>query len=277
MIPSSEPSTGEENKDDRSNDDREAKRAKNWQHRSKSNISSSLKELSHTLSWILRHKAIELGLTMTPDGFVQVKEILDCQHPRIRGRHWNIDHVRQVVETNDKQRYKIDMKPASQFQKKSTNDLNDAGDNNCCEKTGTCLVLCVRANQGHSISTVDSNLLLTELTSDDLVKIPMIVHGTFKDAWERFIRVEGLSRMKRNHIHFTTGLPRDEKVISGIRKSCDVYIYIDVNKCVHDKIKFFRSENGVILCSGINDDGVLPPSYFERVTDALGKSLIDDM
>lgn len=79
--------------------------------------------------------------------------------------------------------------------------------------------------------------------------------------------------MTRQHIHFATGLPGDSGVISGMRKSADVLIYIDMNKALGDGIKFFKSTNGVILTEGVS--GVLPTRYFARVVMAkTGESLL---
>jgi 2'-phosphotransferase len=121
---------------------------------------------------------------------------------------------------------------------------------------------------------VNSNLVLNLLSQDEVAALPTVVHGTFRDLFEKFIRVQGLKRMSRNHIHFAAGLPKDGSVISGMRKSCDVYIFIDTKKCAKDNIQFFRSDNGVILCAGIGDEGVLPTTYFSNVTDASGQSLM---
>jgi RNA:NAD 2'-phosphotransferase (TPT1/KptA family) len=238
--------------------------------RASKNHSANANELSHTLSWILRHHAINLGLHMTPDGYVQVHEILKCQHPRVKGRNWTEEDIRHVVESCRKQRYKLEMKPASIYA--TTPQLLHVDEST---QNGDAEVLCIRANQGHSIKTVDSDLLLERLTGDELLALPVVVHGTFKDAWENCIRTQGLSRMTRNHIHFATGLPQDGMVISGMRKTCEVYVYVNTKTCAVDNIPFFRSENGVILCSGLGDKGILPVSYFSEVTDSSGRSLLD--
>jgi RNA:NAD 2'-phosphotransferase (TPT1/KptA family) len=41
------------------------------------------------------------------------------------------------------------------------------------------------------------------------------VHGTTEKAWD-IIQKEGLKPMTRNHIHFATGLPKEDGVISGL-------------------------------------------------------------
>jgi 2'-phosphotransferase len=213
-----------------------------------------LRQLSHSLSWALRHKAVELGFHMTSDGYVAVDEILNSNHSKFRG--YTVTDIREVVETSDKQRYKLDERPASQFGHGTE---------------GT--VLCIRANQGHSIAHVDPNLLLERLSTEELARIPMIVHGTYKEAWSS-IQTQGLKRMTRNHIHFASGLPKDDGVISGMRKSCEVFVYIDAKKCANDSVTFYRSDNGVLLTAGVNDEGILPVNYFSHVTDTSGTILM---
>lgn len=69
--------------------------------------------------------------------------------------------------------------------------------------------------------------------------------------------------MNRNHIHLAQGIP-GETVISGIRKSSDVLIYIDINKALANGIRFYLSDNGVVLTEG-NKDGFLECDFFQKV------------
>ncbi|KAH9023221.1 hypothetical protein EDB85DRAFT_2151288 [Lactarius pseudohatsudake] len=94
--------------------------------------------------------------------------------------------------------------------------------------------------------------------------IPMGVHGTNRKAWES-ISAQGLSRMGRNHIHLAQGIPGDG-VISGMRNSAQVLIYVDVEKALDAGITFSLSENGVVLTEG-DERGFLSPEYFLRVED----------
>ena len=141
-------------------------------------------------------------------------------------------------------------------------------------------ILCIRANQGHSIATINSDLLLQRLTSDDLLQnYGTMVHGTNYAAWDQIQSSGGLHKMQRNHIHFATGIShnidgtKNNAVISGMRKSCDVYIYVNIQKCIHDDIFIYKSDNGVLLTAGINDSGILPIRYFSHVTDSSGSAL----
>jgi 2'-phosphotransferase len=229
--------------------------------------SKNLRKLSHGLSWALRHAAPELRLTMTPDGFVPVSQILESKHPKLKG--WSLEDIQAVVETSDKQRFKLQDRPAADYNTKSLLTAEAA----CDPQEAT--VLCIRANQGHTVAAVDPEKLLTRLEAAELETLPVIVHGTYTDPWTQHIRQEGLKRMKRHHIHCAVGLPTDEGVISGLRKTCDVYIYIDAVKCAADGIVFYRSDNGVLLTAGVKAEGTLPVEYLSHVTDKSGTIILD--
>lgn len=100
---------------------------------------------------------------------------------------------------------------------------------------------------------------IEESTTLIIEPLPKCIHGTDIKAWN-IIKSQGLSKMGRSHIHFAIGEPGDGKVISGCRSNCNKYIYIDMIKAMNDGIKFYLSENGVILSDGI--DGVIHPKYF---------------
>jgi 2'-phosphotransferase len=78
------------------------------------------------------------------------------------------------------------------------------------------------------------------------------------------IKLRGLSRMRRTHIHFCEGMPGDPSVVSGFRNSSSVAIVIDVRKAMSEGIEFYRPQNNVILSSG-NSDGVIGSRYFKKV------------
>lgn len=110
------------------------------------------------------------------------------------------------------------------------------------------------------------------MSLDVASSLGVVVHGTFKQFWDP-ISKEGLKTMTRNHIHFAIGYVGDKEVISGMRKSCDVYIEIDIIKAIKDGIDFYTSNNNVILTAGIGN--VLPPKYFKIVRDRAGKVLYE--
>ncbi|KAL3872704.1 hypothetical protein ACJMK2_035911 [Sinanodonta woodiana] len=188
--------------------------------------------LSKTLAFLLRHGAENLGFYFMPGGFLYVDELLRYHKP-LKG--FTLEQIKELVRTNDKQRFYL--------------QEDDEGR------------LMIRANQGHT--TVVEGLDLSPVS--DSSEVEMVLHGTYYQAWDQ-IQNTGLSRMNRNHIHFAAGMPGESGVISGMRKSCEVVIEIDLEKALKARIPFFRSANNVILSPG-NDEGFIPPIFFKRVFD----------
>uniref|UniRef100_UPI00398E33CA tRNA 2'-phosphotransferase 1 isoform X2 n=1 Tax=Pristiophorus japonicus TaxID=55135 RepID=UPI00398E33CA len=100
----------------------------------------------------------------------------------------------------------------------------------------------VRANQGHSLQVEELELTPISLQAGNVPE--EAVHGTYLRHWPS-IQAQGLRCMSRTHIHLAPGLPQDRGVVS-------------------DRIPFYFSTNQVILTPG-NDEGVLPPKYFQKV------------
>lgn len=78
--------------------------------------------------------------------------------------------------------------------------------------------------------------------------------------------------MNRNHIHFSTGLPNDKTVISGVRYNTEVFIYINWRLAMSEGLQFYRSLNNVVLCPG-DENGFIKPKYFLIVCDNKGQVL----
>jgi len=221
-------------------------------------------ELSRSMSWALRHAAPSLGLSIGSDGYVAVVDLLSCKHPRFQAKKYTLRDVQRLVENNDKKRFRLEFRADSSncsTRLQKGQERNEEG-------------WYIRACQGHSLEHVKTEELLTPIPPEELECMNTIVHGTTKHAWE-IIQQKGLSKMNRNHIHFAAGLPGDKtKVISGMRTKREIDIYIDGKKCAQDSIKFYRSENKVILTAGCRDEGVLPMDYIAKVVDVqTGKIL----
>ncbi|CAG2055343.1 unnamed protein product [Timema podura] len=206
--------------------------------------------LSKLLSWSLRHGAEKEGLDITDDGFINVRDLLN--HRLFRGKY-TLEDIQRVVAENNKQRFYL-----------RTNQ--DGG---------------IFANKSQSGTFYQVNyvvITLKKITNLDLTPIiderdfPVIIHGTYWQHWDQ-IRTEGLSRMNRLHIHFSPGEPGDSQVISGMRQSCQIYIYIDVRKALADGLKFYKSKNNVILSPG-NERGYIRPQYFSQVVQVSPRKLI---
>ncbi|KAL6117372.1 trpt1 [Pungitius sinensis] len=187
--------------------------------------------LSKSLSYALRHGANQMGLEMGSDGFMFVEELL--AHPQFRA--YSLEDVERIVATNDKKRFKLSAHP----------------------EDGR---LRIRASQGHSLPVTDLELKPVLVGSPDCPA--EAIHGSYLRNWSS-IQQQGLSRMKRTHIHLAPGLPGEEGVISGMRKDCDLAVYIDVFKALADGVEFFWSDNGVLLTAG-DAQGKLLPKYFSR-------------
>ncbi|KAL3973155.1 protein SCO2 [Sarotherodon galilaeus] len=187
--------------------------------------------LSKSMSYALRHGASQMGLQMGTDGFLFVEDLL--AHPQFHS--YSLEDVERVVATNDKQRFKLCTHP----------------------ENGR---LQIRANQGHSVQVVDLELKPVTAGSPDCPA--EAVHGSYLRNWSS-IQQQGLSRMKRTHIHLARGLAGEDGVISGMRKDCDLAVFIDVPKALADGIKFFWSENDVLLTAG-DAEGKIQPKYFSR-------------
>ncbi|KAK4515500.1 uncharacterized protein ATC70_010450 [Mucor velutinosus] len=187
--------------------------------------------LSKLLSYLLRHGAVKEKLNISSDGFVAVNDIL----ARPKFKHVTFEQMQYLVDHSDKKRYELVQTPAGEW--------------------------LVRASQGHSLKAIQPDDLMEKVTGP--VDTP-VIHGTTLQAWDQ-IKQQGISKMGRNHIHFAVGLPNDPNVKSGIRKSSQVFIYIDVDKARQDGIVFYRSKNNVILSEGIQ--GIIAPRYFKQATD----------
>ncbi len=122
-----------------------------------------MKQISKFLALILRHKPEAGKLSLGPEGWADVEEVLAA----IQGRFgaFDRDTLDELVRTNDKQRYAFD-------------------------ETGTR----VRANQGHSVD-VDLGLQPTRPPS-------ILYHGT-AERFLPSIFQQGLVRGRRRHVHLS--------------------------------------------------------------------------
>ena len=214
-------------------------------------------QISRALSKLLRHRAVEEGLAIDSNGFVAVEDLL--KHRDLKCKHATLDDVRRVVETNSKKRFRL-----------ATRDVDGAD------------VIC--ALQGHSIDSVHSTPEMRQLDSTHDEDWPRyIVHGTYRSKLPLIKETRGLSRMARNHVHFSYTVPekfkkhmaecvssgpsRDrEEAVSGLRSSCQVILLLDVGRVRKSGLAFYRSANDVILSPG-DSRGIVGIEYIERIVD----------
>ncbi|KAF8605790.1 hypothetical protein BDV93DRAFT_537179 [Ceratobasidium sp. AG-I] len=204
---------------------------------------------SKTLSYILRHGAAKEHLAIRSDGYVRVADLL----ARPKMKELDLAGLLKIVEADQKQRYQLGVQTSSDgpnivIQSLQRGEVPEEG-----------AELWIRANQGHTIKVDDLELKPVM----DAADLACAVHGTTSVAWES-IKKQGLSHMRRNHIHLASGRPGESGVISGMRVSSQVIIFIDVVAAMAAGISFHTSTNGVILTTG-DSSGFIPPTYFSSV------------
>ena len=188
-------------------------------------------QVSKKISWLLRHGAEKEGLTLGPGGYIPVSEVLSNRN--LKSLKVTFDELRQIVEENDKQRFS--MIPASEGK------AEGEGEGQTKLASSDPKDWLIRANQGHSLKVEDDGLL-KPITKEDLPETA--VHGTTHSAWPLIVASGGLKPMGRNHVHFASGLPAgftslvntdqdvSAPVISGMRKSSTVLIFLDLAKAM---------------------------------------------
>ena len=223
-------------------------------------------QVSKKLSWLLRHGAEKEGLKLGEGGYINVGDVLANRN--LRSLQITFDEVKGVVAADEKQRYT--MIPASEDGSGTVSDRPED--------------YLIRANQGHSLKLEDEGLL-TPITKDNMPGAA--VHGTTHAAWSLIAASRGLKAMTRNHVHFAAGLPAGFRsvveqdasvenaapVISGMRNSSTVLVFLDLAKAMDAGLKFGLSDNGVVLTEG-NENGLVPLEFFKRVEDRTGEGIL---
>ena len=233
-------------------------------------------QVSKKLSWLLRHGAEEEGLTFLPGGFLPVSAVL--ANRKFRSLQVTFAEVKDVIAADEKQRYTL---------QQASSETTDAD----VTKPDAWVV---RANQGHSVKLQDDQGLLRPVTKETMPEIA--VHGTTHAAWPLIVASGGLKPMKRNHVHFASGLPEGftslpktdaasapgsdgdcdlitAPVISGMRKTSTILIFLDLPKAIDAGLKFGVSDNRVVLTEG-DSEGLVSLTLFKRVEDRTGLGVL---
>jgi putative RNA 2'-phosphotransferase len=127
-------------------------------------MDKSLVSISKYLSLILRHRPELIGVSLDPEGWLNIDTLIEAANRH--GKRLSLELVHRVVAENDKQRFA----------------LSEDG-------------LQIRASQGHSIPTVDLDLAQVEPPDQ-------LYHGTVA-AFLKSIRNQGLLKRSRNHVHLS--------------------------------------------------------------------------
>ncbi|KAI7742053.1 hypothetical protein M8C21_030059 [Ambrosia artemisiifolia] len=203
--------------------------------------------LGRLLTRILRHMASQLNLNMRSDGYVNVQDLLRLNlktFANVPISSHTVDDIKEAVRRDNKQRFSL---------------LEENGE------------LLIRANQGHTVTLVETESLLKPILSAEEFPGSVCVHGTYRKNLKSIME-GGLKRMQRLHVHFACGLPTDGEVISGMRRDVNILIFLDIKKALEGGMKLYISDNNVILTEGF--DGVVPVEYIERIESWPDRKLI---
>ncbi|CAK0895605.1 unnamed protein product, partial [Prorocentrum cordatum] len=192
----------------------------------------NLQWLSKRLTFILRHGAAKVGLSVDKCGWVNVADMLQLKD--FKGVQ--LPQLKSVVRDCPKQRFEL------------KDPLADGEP------------VKIRATQGHSLTQVSDEMHRPILTVADIGQ-EQVVHGTYLEAWNK-IRREGLNSMGRNHVHLCLGLP-GSGVISGMRSNATVAVFVDLASMLSSGVEVVQSPNGVVLTAGDGRSGVLSTRHFK--------------
>lgn len=181
-------------------------------------MTSDLVKVSRFLSLVLRHKPEEIGLTLDANGWADVEQLIALVNQS--GRPLSRALLEQVVAGNDKQRFAFNADHTR-----------------------------IRASQGHSVA-VDLDLPAREPPE-------ILFHGTAVGGLES-IRVQGLLRGKRQHVHLSRDAATAIKV--GQRHGKPVVLQVRAGEMYRSGYRFFCSANSVWLTEQV------PPRFLQFPT-----------
>ena len=178
------------------------------------------KRLSKFLSLVLRHQPETVGLELDSAGWVDIDALLEALAKN--GKELSLEQLRLIVDVNDKQRFAI----------------SDDG-------------MQIRANQGHSVEV--------DLGYEPCEPPEVLYHGT-PDRFVESIRVQGLKKMARHHVH----MHADSKLATevGGRRGKPALLTIEAAAMEAAGHEFFLAENNVWLVEHV------PPEFIVFPEDA---------
>ena len=172
------------------------------------------------LIWILRHGAIEFNLTVQPDGFIKLVDIL--ADPKILARDLTIDHIHKIIELDADMRFELAY----------SNRVNPSH-------------WLIRATQGHSMHGIDDERLMTRVYAGDIKDVRTLARWTpasNQSATELKCSLLpggcGVYKTSRKHVYFKHLYPTSKK-----RGRDLIPIYLDVAAAFgqQSRLKWFRS------------------------------------
>lgn len=165
--------------------------------------------LSKTLSYWLRHRPDEAQLTLDAQGWAEVDAVTAALATQRLPD--DIETLLAVVEGSDKQRFEL------------SPDLSR-----------------IRARQGHSIDV--------DLALEPAEPPALLYHGTV-DRFLAAIMAEGLSKMRRHHVHLSPDTETARRV--GARRGKPVILVIDALAMRAEGLSFYVTKNSVWLTDNV--------------------------
>jgi putative RNA 2'-phosphotransferase len=127
---------------------------------------------SKFLALILRHQPESVGLTLEPEGWAPIDDVLNACHKK--NRALTFSELEELLALDEKKRYSLDESRTK-----------------------------IRANQGHSTAV--------ELTFEERTPPDILYHGTV-ERFLPSIFEQGLKPGSRHHVHLTESLETAQKV-----------------------------------------------------------------
>ncbi len=174
------------------------------------------KRHSKFLSLVLRHRPEKIGIVLDEQGWVEVETLLTALKEH---RHeLTLDQLREVVRTNDKQRF----------------SFNESGTK-------------IRASQGHSVEI--------DLGYEAAIPPETLYHGTPEKFVEPILQ-QGLTKQQRHAVHLHTDIQTSLAV--GQRRGRPVLLKIDSGRMHQDGYEFFVTPNEVWLTDHVPPEYIEP-------------------
>lgn len=168
-----------------------------------------MKKLSRLLSYVLRHKPEKIGIGLDAHGWTDISKLI--LQLKEYGYEVTLDELKEIVKSNDKQRFSID------------EDLSK-----------------IRANQGHSVKV--------DLQLENKRPPAQLYHGTPKYFVESIFK-HGLSKKTRHAVHLSEDV--ETAIAVGSRRGEFEVFVINSGLMHFDGYKFQQSANGVWLTESV--------------------------
>lgn len=178
-----------------------------------------LRNHSKFLSYILRHRPDEIGLTLDRAGYASVEQLLKKSRGHKRAKGLTREVLHEAVANNNKKRF----------------ELSEDG-------------MMIRARQGHSVQV--------ELGDEPVAPPECLYHGTPTKFVEQ-IKQAGLLKMNRHAVHLSPDF--DTAMNVGLRRGKPVIIKIRAKVMHDDGHQFFLTANGVWYTDHVPTDYLVWP------------------